>query len=292
MKYLFLSLVLLSSCGSSYKRPESIEQKMERFQAKDTNINKVPEFVVLERKTQSRAPASVQSTDEKDLSTEEGISRKKLYFLTMLEQYNNFRAFDETGNFKEVATCPSFHEELLKAKEDIPLSSRKINMKLYSQISSFDKKTLAYYPELMLPVSSHGPKVFEVLSKSKETPSDKPMKQALYYHTEKLFSEIAELCEYGASDNYYTFANFETHLKKHSFKENKDNLISLTKTTVVSNLILLRSIQENSHPIEQGRFPASASIGRDPLRFQARVLSKLGLQWAKEYSDKIIKERN
>ena len=113
-----MSAILISfitSCASHYRRPESIQDKMARFKAKEDGVNKVPDYFTPAKnmlKSHGRTPASKKA--QKDLSL--SYNNKKLYFLTLYGQYVNLQAYSK-HSAPEINICPNFHTAYIKYKE-------------------------------------------------------------------------------------------------------------------------------------------------------------------------------
>ena len=93
MKKIFTSIILMifiTSCASHYRRPESIQEKMARFKAREGGINKVPDYyspIGSMLKSHGRSPASRKPKSDLSLN----YNNKKLYFLTLYGQYTTLQ---------------------------------------------------------------------------------------------------------------------------------------------------------------------------------------------------------
>ena len=240
-----LSLVLfLSSCSSGLKQSESIADKMARYKAAQYSDNKVPQInLPTTSLSGGRAPASFKPAhNKKPLS----LSNKRLYFLTLHSQYQTLNKMLGSSS-PEIAICPSFHTSLVKQKGEA--KGLKVNEVEVSKLNFNDQ---GFHPELDLPITrgSVKPTVKDIMSDEGKV----AVKNALQLHVEKTHSELQELCEFGNSDNYYTFENLYTLIKKKKVTGRSDKLSSLMKTTLFTNHLILKSLQQKQ---SMGRSPAS-----------------------------------
>lgn len=273
----------LTSCAGSYRRPESFEAKMARFQPRNTNPNKVPKIEIAPSLPQTfsrsagRGPAS-QTTSFKKLP-----SNKRLYFITLYGQYRHLSSFVHTEQAPDIKHCPSFHTSLVNYKEGLPPIQNK-ELSVEKRYSALTPDQLASYPELSLPMSltEETPRLYEVLKDKKGKTSTFYVTQALKVHLTKTYKELEELCESGSSDNYYNYENLTTHIQRQGsdFGPTKKSLQSLLKTTVFSNMTLIKSL-ENS--VKRGRMPASSSSPLGHNYYQEGMIKKLGVEWTEGY---------
>jgi hypothetical protein len=290
ISYRFITLIttasIASSCSSGF-RPESIDQKMDRFQAQNIGQNIVPDSFVnheLLIKNISRGPASVSV--KKNKKNNLPYNNKKLYFLTLLDQYNYLKTYSKNQNNPTLEICPKFHSLLIRHGEEYSVNSynpKSWSIASYDSAKFSDKNYLANHPELTLPVSSGNarPAVIDLL---KKVDSQKQVKEIIYgafdLHLSKTYSEIKELCEYGNSNNYYTYENLNTLAKKSSFTKNSQSLNTLLRTTIFSNLALKSSLDKNS-----SNTPARgiASERSNFLKLENEVIERLGVNWSNDY---------
>lgn len=294
-------LFIFSSCsGHQFKRPESIEDKMSRFEDKTHNTNQVPKLEIssvgIEKFSSARtgrAPASVVEENTQDDKV--GTSNKKLYFMSLYSQYERLRAYTPSGSTMDINVCPSFHTGLVEWRD----TAKKMGSKVSSTQLGFkydlkrlgDYNYISQYPELGLPLSddSKGPNVASLMSSRPvevaASEGSRLMSQALHQHTVRIFSELSELCDTGTSTNYYNFENLLTHARTHrDLTPSQYGLQVLMKTTIISNMVLIESIQNSSRPA--GRAPASVDLYTD------EVLERLGTPWAYDFLKKMISQRD
>lgn len=272
----------LAGCAGNYRRPESFEAKMARFQPKNTNPNKVPKFELDPampdhfKRPSTRGPASTEIKPEKLPSS------KRLYFITLYGQYRKISEFVQSEKAPDLNHCPSFHSTLINYKEGLPPVSQK-NVSLENRYSSITPDSVAKFPELSLPVSLEGdrPRLYDVIAHQSKPDTGNYLNQALKVHLTKTYKELEELCESGSSDNYYNYENLTTHIQRkgNQFSPNKKSLQTLLKTTVFSNMTLLESL--NGHQAAS-RGPAS-EMKSPHLFYQKGLIQKLGVEWTYSY---------
>lgn len=288
-----MALTALSGCAGAYRRPESFEAKMARFQPRNSNPNRVPEIEIgpditkkltgsSSRTTAGRGPASA-SQGYKKLP-----SNKRLYFITLYGQYRHLSSFVETEQAPDVKHCPSFHTTLVNYKEGLPPIQSK-SLSVENRYQSLSPDQLAQYPELSLPMSlsSQMPRLYEVLKDKKGKSSSFYVTQALKVHLTKTYKELEELCESGSSDNYYNYENLTTHIQRRGpdFTPTGQSLKSLLKTTVFSNMTLIKSLERG---FSTGRMPASSSqVSFGHNYYQEGMIKKLGVEWTHSYFDSL-----
>ena len=278
VQFTSLSLALLTSCGSNYKRPESIEDKMARYKTHQTNQNIVPEIPLISEnmniQVASRGPASVRGNWD---NVEVPASNKKLYFLTLFEQYQSLKKYSGEQKAPELNHCPSFHTAWLDYKDAYASPTPKIKTSYENRYKNYSEQTVAFYPELALPLSSDSPTPRVVdLIKSEKSNVNEMVNKGISIHLQKTYSELKELCNTGFSENYYTYENLTTHIQRkgRSFGPGGKSMGVLLKTTLFSNMALINSLGES-----RGRGPASAGQSQ----YDKKVMKKLNVKWAKGY---------
>lgn len=291
------SLAVLASCAG----PESYNQKMSRYTPKTLTKNPVPEiktdgFNFKFKKVQGRMPASSETV----LSTKNGqdptmdlnYTNKKLYFLTMLGQYESMKKYSSHFDAPVISICPNFHSSMLQHNERRPAgltgSARTLNNKkfTYDQSRLNDKAYITLRPELALPLSQESttPKVVDVMRNDKnitESKMNELVHRAIDIHLSKTYGEITELCEYGVSDNYYIYENLITHIKNSDFKAVESNMNTLLKTTVFSNMALSTSLER----VQAVPMRSIASEKENTSVYANELMTRLDVEWAKEYFD-------
>ena len=298
----FSAALLLSSCAG----PESYQQKMARYEPKSISKNQVPVINSANFKFKpqeniaavksSRTPASKEETTNLGTDAKEGNpTNKKLYFLTLLSEYDSLKNFSVEFTGPPVSICPSFHTSLLRHndKYENNFKASPINKKFtYDATKYNDEMYLASRPELLLPVSKEEvmPKVIDVIKNSSGTMNDVAINElvhkALDIHLAKTYTEIRELCEYGFSDNYYIYENLITHIKNNKFEANNTNMNTLLKTTLFSNIALMTSL-EKENTRTQGRSIASVNQDQRKSPYATEVITRLNVSWANQYFDYI-----
>ena len=106
-----LIILLISSCSSSYKQPETFSSKMNRFNPYTEKVNLIPSPPPLPQGLMfSRRPASIEN---KPKNKKKLKPSRHLYFLTLFEQYQKIKAYS-SATLPKINTCPHFHTPLLK----------------------------------------------------------------------------------------------------------------------------------------------------------------------------------
>lgn len=266
------SILALSACGH-YAPPESFEAKMARYQVHSSKNTVIPAIEPMAFKVSSgRGPASVSSAAQEDVN----FSNKKLYFITLYRQYNQLASYSSNED-REITQCPNFHSAMVDHSEPTkPNAGWKAN---YETSKLNDDNYIRFYPELYLPVSdsSATPRVIDLLKQDHANTS--VVQKAIDSHVNKTYAELAELCEYGSSDNYYAFENLHTEMKRRQIGTPGPKAMSvLLKTTVFSNKALIESLKRSSP--KSSRAPASMLNAVD---FDHEVMQRLGVPWANQY---------
>ncbi len=269
-------LLTLTACGH-YSPPETFEAKMARYQIHHSNSTVVPHIEPINFKVaSSRSPASIIQSDEEEVS----FSNKKLYFIALYRQYTQLSGYSSASP-REINQCPSFHSALLdhatvmpaKPKASWHYETNKLNDDSYAR----------YYPELYLPVSNDAtPRVLD-LARKNTTETAQLVQKAIDRHVDKTYAELAELCEYGSSDNYYAFENLHTEMKRRPVvAADTDGMKVLLKTTLFSNKALIESLKRTS--TKASRAPASIAL----IDFDSEVMKRLGVSWAHSYYQSLV----
>ena len=309
MKFILFATVsslTLSSCANI----ENVESKMSRYSPKTVGKNLVPEIEIADvefkhSKNQTRLPASTNpelmpKTGSNVAPAElEGISNKKLYFMSLYGQYESMKLHASKYYAPEINICPHFHSGILEHKDkkigNGSVQTNAINF-------NYDKdllKEISYtreFPELYLPLSKDDvkPKVIDHLlahfDKLTRDQVNEFVHQAIDIHLSKTYTEIRELCEYGVSDNYFIYENLITHIKNNEFTAGKENLRILLKTTLFSNTVLINSLEKKSSG-QNGRTIASLKTEQTPsklkkINYAQEIIKRLNVSWASDYFTK------
>lgn len=291
--------VVLASCAG----PESYQEKMSRLTPKPSpGKNMVPQmesasFQFKSKSGRNPASESAGTSVEKTPSEEQALSNKKLYFLTLFGQYESMKKYAHEFDAPSVNICPHFHTSLLehksrKASGTMGAISYKDNKKFVYDSKRFqDADYVSNRPELSLPLASDEitPKVVDIFrsegAKISDAKMDEVVHKALDIHLSKTYSEIRELCEYGVSDNYYVYENLITHIKNSDFRPADKNMDTLLKTTLFSNIALVTSLDKIQATPMRSIASVEAKAKEASAPYANEVMSRLSVEWAKEYFD-------
>ena len=286
-KYILLTALialLLAACSSTYRRPESIEDKMKRFNPQSEQSNIVPQITSTSKGWKTRrGPAS------SELPTSTGgnyrsLSNKKVYFTALLYQYNQVRPLAK-GSTPSISICPHFHNQVLEYANRNPKAMKKQNFIanwIIDKSKLKDPKYLEIRPELGLPTKVNGiiPTLADnIISDSTKTPQDH-LKTSINVHLENNYNEIKELCQTGQSNNYYAFENLVGHTRENAeFKATNANLNSLLKTSVFANHAIITSLWKYR---KRGRTIASTeNSANNPVIYE--ITNRMNANWALDY---------
>ena len=297
---LLTACATLASCSNGFRRPESIEAKMSRFEPRNKNPNSVPKISVLPVKIQvmknSRGPASVGS-NAKNENEAQGLSNKRLYFLGLYNQYKELGTFISDEKTPEINHCPAFHSTLLTLKERRRTNGepKKQNIDFSTRYSanSLNDQSLALYPELSLPLTLNDETITlrDAIKSEGHRETHHLLGQAIKVHLTKTYKELEELCDSGTSHNYYNYENLTTHIQRagQEFGPTTQSLKSLLKTTLFANKAILESLHYGNSK-SSGRFPASASKENANYAYDG-VVKNLGANWTRGYFQALKKIR-
>ena len=305
--------------GQDY-RAESIQHRIERLQTHNKKNNPVPTIEVLPfskinysaylpQNRAFRGPASLP-LKKAPSSYLKNLNNRKLYFLTLYNQYQGF-APHHIKNFPKLKHCPNFHNALLDYGNHISSPAQlapKFSIDFKKRFGNFIKKVeprdlLASYPEMALPISNIGPKprVIDIIRNREQIDQfgdlNKVFYQAIGIHINRTYAELKQLCDTGHSENYYNYENLSTHIKMQGrlFKNNPKNIKLLLKTTVFANHALLQSLESAAAALEQLRKPSSAPTPVPALlkhRVYTRAISeKLNVKWFEYYFKALTNSR-
>lgn len=244
-----LSLILLASCAGHYRRPESIESKMARYESKKESINKIPEYKEQRITTGARNPASSEAEGEA-LS----LSNLSIYFMALHDQYQAMSSL--YPEYKEsLKVCPTFHQEL---------TNKNSSNYQYERVS---------YQDLL---NDNFIKTFI----SDDTKNVDNFKNSMKQYMTSTHKELVQLCETGASDNYYIFENLITiNQSPRKLKKDVEGLNTLYKVSVFYNEALLKKISTKSKMKTKTRSIASSTEVRS---YENEALVRMKANWAND----------
>ncbi len=275
-----LIILLISSCSSSYKQPETFGSKMNRFNPQTEKVNLIPSAPPFPKQLSfSRRPASIS---KKPLKKKKLKPSKHLYFLNLFKQYQKLKTYS-SATLPNINTCPHFHTPLLKEgfRYSQKNDKKRLNYKFLNKNHLEDLNFLSSSPELYLPMTegSKKPQVIDIIRNQDKEMWSSTIKKALSYHAFKTYREIEQLCQLGKSTNYYNFQNLLTTIQKSKseFKPSRKNLTILLKTTIFSNMALLSSLRKK----ELSRTPAS--LNKKEIKLKKQILTRMRAPWAQDY---------
>lgn len=298
----------LMGCASSYRRPESVADKMKRYQARSHSHNATPALPVIEGQkhlswissSNNRAPASVapqqaSSTEEQANDFAADQSHKRLYFLTLYSQYELLQQSVPEYQATQIRVCPHFHSSLVTHQEsfgatsEMTFENKDYSAQMLQKIKK-DESYLSLYPELALPMQAQTsrPRVIDLASEDASSVK-KLVSQALSTHLSKTHSELSELCEFGSSDNYYIYENLMSSVEREGgLEKNVQGLQILLKTSTMFNHALISALNPVSAPTKSmgvSRAPASAQVQTQSSAdmYAQELMRRLRAQWAQPY---------
>tara|TARA_B100000886_G_C20325384_1_gene450001 strand:- start:63 stop:878 length:816 start_codon:yes stop_codon:yes gene_type:complete len=256
---------------------------MNRFTALSGEKNLVPKLytqpLLIE---EGRAPASINYKKFKPLN----YSNRILYFIGLYGQYKTMRNF-ASAITPIVRKCPHFHSAILEDNhsQNIEFISPKgAQQEKISSLYINAKNNPGLFPELHLPMVKNNisSTVFSKIKNSKnigEIPFQ--IQTAVNIHLEKTFGEIKELCESGTSTNYFIFENLTRLQKRKKLSRNETTLKALFKTTLVSNMAIISSLESWSK--------AKGSLKTKQVNFE--IMKRLEGTWVTSYLQKLVQKR-
>lgn len=284
--YLYLVPIILFGCSSIYQAPESIQEKMGRYQSRRQNPNQVPAISAIEHLHSGRSPASTEVKENKQLRK---YSNKRLYFLALLSQYHRFQQYLPPANGEEINLCPSFHTSYVEQISAIKiLSEAKRKLSLPQLNSTITPQIMAARPYFLLPMDTQMmvPTVGEYLNASQQwNHADTALQQAIVGHAQKTLGEIKELCDSGSSDNYYIYENILASIDS-GVEEEKQRIAvvkTLLKSPIFSNRLIISALDRDSRAFSS-RSPASAESKKH--QFVDEISSRMKAQWVSNFLDK------
>lgn len=295
----------LMGCASSYRRPESVEDKMKRYRPITHSSNTTPVLPLIEaqkhlswmnKEKTGRAPASVDSQEKADEFAAQQ-SHKRLYFLTLFSQYELLQKYVPEYQASQIRVCPHFHSSLVSHQESYGATPQmSFEKKDYStdliQMIKEDETYLSLHPELALPMQSDDPRPRVIDLVTQKTGTNPEVKKyldlAVSTHLTKTYSELSELCEFGSSDNYYIYENLMSSVEREGgLEKNVQGLQVLLKTSTMFNHALISAINPKIESSGASRAPASTKEKFKPFspadKYATELLTRMKAQWASPY---------
>jgi len=219
-----------------------------------------PNFHIKEFQSKaSRAPANIAIEQD-------SYSNKQLYFLGLYHQYVEFQNFLNLE--KERISCPAFHNELVTHETNLDAINSRYNLHVNVKPVIDDPTLLPNYPVMSLPFNDSD--VFTYIRNNQSESSKVIIKEAVFKYTENLKSEIHELCQKGASDNYFIYENYVTYAPQDSSLDNNSKkLTAALKIPIFANLLILDNLRDKAF------FNHST--------YAEKALSRASLSWLKNY---------
>lgn len=284
----YLSFILIFAACAGH---ETYEEKMSRYSPKHVQgNNSVPKITLKEFQFKK---SEGKHSNTKSVSEESTLSNKKLYFITLFNQYESLKKIAPESDAPSFNICPNFHNALIDYKKKPHNFSEYENKFSYTPEKFNNLKYVSTHPEFFLPISEdeNSKNILAIFSKEKNITDemmDQTLKNALGVHLKKMHSELHELCENGTSDNYYIYENLITHIKNNEFKPLPQNMNALLKTTVFYNMALLTSLLNRKPPTPSRGIASLAPKNPAPLD-SSELLERLNVSWASEYYQELIK---
>lgn len=231
---------------------------------------------------------SIASVSEESKESVKDLSGKQVYFLSLYTQYLKMKnLLGKTGAEKFI--CPRFHNEILDYKSDLKIllsSVSQFKRKNYSSVINSPKE-LPFYPELSMPLSKGNKyNVYEYTKNMNTEMVQYFVRIAFEEHFLKNKNEIEELCEYGYSDNYYSYLNLINYFKSHpEFSSKIGSLKAVLKVPIFANAHLLNSLYV-------GENYEDANSLTYMKKFDHKILEIFNLSWVKEYNAQLREHQN
>lgn len=209
----------------------------------------------------SRGPASVDPV-EKD--------SKEVYFLGLWQQKIQMEKLLSIS--PKAGACPAFHHTLLQSESKLKASARSHTLKKdWKGVVS--KEQLVSNPVLALPVDEDRDvySLYKSEYRSEEDLDQEVVQEAFSKFYGQTRDEVRELCETGASDGYFVYANMvEYYSKNETFMLSQKGLQALLKLAPIANYYVLQSLRADRY-----------SAG--PAFFEGQVLRDLNALWFQHY---------
>ena len=268
-------MFILMGC-TSYRKLESVERKMARFEPKRSKNIHVPTVGVIEAKRRSRAPASSPKAEESQESLK--YSSKKLYFLALYRQYGEFARYIGSRSLPDIAVCPAFHSSLLDYRSADRRGGRLVYRPDFDRAKLADAGYRSLYPELSL-VLGDGRSVADRIAAGAVGDGASLVEEAVFVHAGNIYGELDQLCEHGNSEHYYIYQNIASQKQDWTPEV-------LFKTLPFANMLILKSLGASSRP-HSGRVPAS--VGSDPDVYSQALMARFGAIGMEDYLRMVTK---
>jgi hypothetical protein len=282
-----LIIIFAVACSSTYQKPESVEEKMRRFSPRTNNSGIIPRLTINQNweYQSTRAPASAEEVNTPN--DYQSLNNKKIYFLTLLYQYNHLRPLSH-ASAPSITTCPHFHGTLLEYNKTfkLPSSNGDVTSKwsIDSKLVSLPDY-LATHPELSLSVlaTNEHPTLAESIATAALPSEHKEyLIAAIQNFTSTNYNELSELCQTGSSDNYFAFENLINYAQtERSMKPVPKDMSTLLKTSVFANHAVLSSL---------GRFATLRTVATENNKswnytnpMMIEISNRLKAKWALDY---------
>lgn len=285
MSKILVSIISLNliSCAT-YRPPEAFEAKMNRFAANSLQANTVPDLytqpLLLD---EGRTPASLNPKKYKPLN----YSNKILYFTGLYGQYKTMRNYGSAST-PIIKSCPHFHSTMVteKTRKDSFefIAPKGAEFERISSLYKNAKNNPGLFPELHLPLAKDNMKntIFGNIKNDKDVNTiPYQIQTAINIHLEKTFGELNELCSTGTSSNYFIYENLTRMQKSNRLKKSEYSLKAFFKTTLVSNMAILTSLEA----WDKDKKPNSLN----QINFE--IMKRLNGTWISSYLMRLIDKR-
>lgn len=267
MKTLLIGLLFIYSCGHAPR----IENK-----------NPVPKYeniVFKSYRNTSRTPASYLNKTTKLVKS----SNKTVYFLGLYDQYNRLKQFTD-HNVREVDSCPRFHNDFLDYQKTHQISYNRSEQKKTWSFGKMVKLIRGNIKKLTLPelnlATEENKKLSELSSLRREDIS-----KAIAIHANNTKKEIEKICLTGNTENYYIYTNLVDYMEKNpSYKNSKSAFDTLMKTTLFSNIVLLKSLNTTKG--------TNRTLASNFNYIEQEIMLRLNASWAKPLINNVKQAKN
>lgn len=249
MKWMILSLLFCLSCTS--------------VQEKKVTWSGMPKLKFQNHQAflRTRTIASFNSELAKE-------PNRNIYFFALYNQFKDFKILAADSSLV-LGSCPQFHHQIL---DDAYVTQARKSFGLKRQKAAFNPGLAKiYYPELNLKTNT-----VDVLAESDKASFSRNFKKAMKSHAKTLLNELAEMCNYGNSDQFYVFENFIRHLRANpNYYYQAGSIDSMANIPVVANIILTHSLAD--------QFKLN--------KYDQAVLQRLKGSWVYHYVENLKKVR-